>query len=155
MWPLTFRTGNKKYISYYIVLFWIFRVHSHAQSIRSQGRTWVVFPVFQTMRVSNEPVCIYLFHSSEAVWHEQLISDFSERVKCRLVLLRLWLARNLENPVMSLYGTEWRERGFRLRALHCLQYKYNFRYFWRDSVATFFPSRFFIMNRFPPRPRLS
>jgi hypothetical protein len=40
--------------------------------------------------------------------------DFAERDKCRPVLLRLSLARNLEIPVMSLYGTGWRERGFRL-----------------------------------------
>jgi hypothetical protein len=31
------------------------------------------------------------------------------------VLLRLVLAGNLEKSIMSLYGTEWRERDFRLR----------------------------------------
>jgi hypothetical protein len=38
---------------------------------------------------------------------------FAERDKCR-VLLRLSLARNLEKPVISLYETEWRERGYGL-----------------------------------------
>ncbi len=39
--------------------------------------------------------------------------DFAERDQCKAVLLRLSLARNLEKLVASLYGTEWRERGFR------------------------------------------
>ncbi len=30
------------------------------------------------------------------------------------ILLRLYLAGNLETPLMSLYGTEWRERGYEL-----------------------------------------
>jgi hypothetical protein len=34
--------------------------------------------------------------------------DFAERNKCKPVLLRLSLARNLEKLLMSLYGTEWR-----------------------------------------------
>jgi hypothetical protein len=32
-------------------------------------------------------------------------------IKCKQVLLRLSLAGNLEKHLMSLYGTEWRERG--------------------------------------------
>jgi hypothetical protein len=58
----------------------------------------------------------------EAVRHEQVISvagrsklDYAERDKCKPVLLRLSLARNLEKPVMSLYGTGWKERGYGLR----------------------------------------
>jgi hypothetical protein len=39
-----------------------------------------------------------------------------QKCKCRLVLLSLSLARNLGKPVMSLIGTEWKERGFRLQA---------------------------------------
>jgi hypothetical protein len=52
--------------------------------------------------------------SSEAVRHEQEISyagyklDFAERDECEPVFLRLSLAGNLEKPLMSLYGTEWR-----------------------------------------------
>jgi hypothetical protein len=38
--------------------------------------------------------------------------DFAERDKCKPVLLRLSLAGNLEKPHLSLYGTEWRERGY-------------------------------------------
>jgi hypothetical protein len=41
-------------------------------------------------------------------------TGFAERDKCKPVLLRLSLAGNLEKPLMSLYGTEWRERGFGL-----------------------------------------
>ncbi len=37
---------------------------------------------------------------------------------CKLVLLRLSLAGNLEKPLMSLYGTEWREHGYGLSELH-------------------------------------
>jgi hypothetical protein len=38
--------------------------------------------------------------------------DFAERDECKLVLLELSLAGNLVKPLMSLYGTEWRERGY-------------------------------------------
>jgi hypothetical protein len=48
---------------------------------------------------------------SDAEWSKL---DFAERDKCRPVLRRLSLARNLEKPVMSLYGTELTERNFRL-----------------------------------------
>jgi hypothetical protein len=54
--------------------------------------------------------------------HEQLISNdgrfkpaFAERDKCKPVLLALSLAGNLVKPLLSLYGTEWRERGYGLR----------------------------------------
>ncbi len=40
---------------------------------------------------------------------------FSERDKCKPVLLRLSFAGNLEK-LMSLYETEWRERGYGLRS---------------------------------------
>ncbi len=42
------------------------------------------------------------------------ITGFCWRYKCKPVLLRLSLAGNLEKPLMSLYGTEWRERGYGL-----------------------------------------
>jgi hypothetical protein len=38
----------------------------------------------------------------------------SKEIKCKPVLLRLSLAGNMEKPLMSLYGTEWRERGYGL-----------------------------------------
>ncbi len=38
--------------------------------------------------------------------------DFAERDKCKPVLLRLSLARNLEKPLMSLYGSKWRKRCY-------------------------------------------
>jgi hypothetical protein len=48
--------------------------------------------------------------------HEQMISNagwsklnFDERDQCKPVLLRFSLARNQENPVISIFGTEWRE----------------------------------------------
>jgi hypothetical protein len=40
--------------------------------------------------------------------------DFAKRDKYKPILLRLSLAENLEKPLMSLYGTEWRERGYGL-----------------------------------------
>ncbi len=53
--------------------------------------------------------------------HEQLISNggrfkpaFAERDKCKPVLLGLSLAGNLVKPLLSLYGTEWRDRGYGL-----------------------------------------
>ncbi len=53
--------------------------------------------------------------------HEQLISNggkfkpaFAERDKCKPVLPGLSLARNLVKPLLSLYETEWRERGYGL-----------------------------------------
>ena len=39
-------------------------VHSHAPSIRSHRGTYEVFPDFQPMRISEEPVCIYLFRQN-------------------------------------------------------------------------------------------
>ncbi len=45
--------------------------------------------------------------------------DFVERYKCKPVLLRLSLAGNLEKPLISLYGTEWRERGYGLGGTYC------------------------------------
>jgi hypothetical protein len=58
---------------------------------------------------------------TEAVRHEREISnagskklDFSERNVCKPVLLGLSLAENLVKPLTSLYGTEWRERGYGL-----------------------------------------
>ncbi len=39
---------------------------------------------------------------------------FAERDKCKPVLLRHSLSRNLEKPLMSLNGTEWRGRGYGL-----------------------------------------
>ncbi len=36
--------------------------------------------------------------------------DFAGRDKCKPVLPRLSLVGNLEKPLMSLYGTEWRDR---------------------------------------------
>jgi hypothetical protein len=41
-------------------------------------------------------------------------SIFAERDKYKPVPVRLSLAGNLEKPLMSLYGTEWRERGYGL-----------------------------------------
>jgi len=37
---------------------------------------------------------------------------FSEGDKCKPGLLRLSLGGNLEKPLMSVYGTEWKERGY-------------------------------------------
>jgi hypothetical protein len=34
-----------------------------------------------------------------------------KEINANRIVLRLSLAGNLENPVLSLYGTEWRERG--------------------------------------------
>ncbi len=39
---------------------------------------------------------------------------FTERDQCKSVLLGLSLARNLVKPLLSLYGTEWRERRYGL-----------------------------------------
>jgi hypothetical protein len=69
------------------------------------------------------PNQILIRPTNRADIHEQLIStaewsklNFAERDQCKPVLLRLSLARNLENPVVFLYGTEWRERGYGLWA---------------------------------------
>jgi hypothetical protein len=40
--------------------------------------------------------------------------DFAEIGQCKPVLLGLSLAGNLVKPLLSLYGTEWRERGYGL-----------------------------------------
>jgi hypothetical protein len=42
---------------------------------------------------------------------------FFERDKCIPILLKLSLALNLEKPLKSLYGTEWRERGYGFRTM--------------------------------------
>ncbi len=58
-------------------------------------------------------------HESRDGGHEQLILSggrfkpaFAERNKCKPVLLGFSLARNLVKPLFSLYGTEWRDRGY-------------------------------------------
>jgi hypothetical protein len=43
--------------------------------------------------------------------------DFVERDECKPVLLGLSLAGNLFKTLFSLYGTEWRERGYGLRQI--------------------------------------
>ncbi len=48
----------------YSVRIWDFGDHSHAPSIRSHKGTQVVWPDFEPMRVSEEPVCIYLFRQN-------------------------------------------------------------------------------------------
>jgi hypothetical protein len=57
---------------------------------------------------------------SEAVRHERDMQGGKNWIfpkeKCKPVLLRLSLARNLVKPLLSLYGIEWRERGYGLRA---------------------------------------
>ncbi len=55
----------------------------------------------------------------------QMQLDFAERDKRKPVLLRLSWAGNLEKPLnrMSLYGTEWRERGYEL-CCQCPMSKY-------------------------------
>jgi hypothetical protein len=40
--------------------------------------------------------------------------DIAEKYKCKPDLLKLSLAGNLEKPLLSLYATEWRERGYGL-----------------------------------------
>ncbi len=40
--------------------------------------------------------------------------DSAEVGQCKPVLLGLSLAGNLVKPLLSLYGTEWRERGYGL-----------------------------------------
>jgi hypothetical protein len=52
-------------------------------------------------------------------------TGFANRDQCKPVLLRLSLAVNLEKPVMSLYGTEWRERGFHLWSGQMCKFPYN------------------------------
>jgi hypothetical protein len=61
---------------------------------------------------------------TEAVRHEREISnagrkklDFAEIDLYKPVLPRLSLAGNLVKPLMSLHGTEWRERGYGLCTL--------------------------------------
>ncbi len=49
---------------YVFVIMFLCRVHSHAPSVRSHKGTYVVFPGFQLMRVSEEPVCIYLLRQN-------------------------------------------------------------------------------------------
>jgi hypothetical protein len=66
--------------------------------------------------------CLYSsFVHAEAVQHEREILNagrlklhFSERDECKLVLLGLSSAGNLAKPLMSLYGTEWRDCGYGL-----------------------------------------
>jgi hypothetical protein len=60
--------------------------------------------------------------SSRGGGHEREISnagrlklDFTEIDQCKPVLLGLSLAKNLVKSLLSLYRTEWRERGYGLR----------------------------------------
>jgi hypothetical protein len=53
-------------------------------------------------------------HDIPPLRHEREISNFVRIDKCKPVRLRLSLAEKLEKPLMSLFGTEWRERGYGL-----------------------------------------
>jgi hypothetical protein len=62
------------------------------------------------------------------------------RNKCKPVLLGLSLAGNLVKPLLSLYGTEWRERGYGLcKNFQCQNHR--FRVFeagyWKDFQRIF------------------
>ncbi len=88
----------------------------------------MIFRDFQPMIASEEPVCMYIFRQNPVFTSLHKISRscctaldagcqnwiFAGRNKCRSVLLKHSLARNLEKPVMSLHGTEWRDRGYGL-----------------------------------------
>jgi hypothetical protein len=45
------------------------------------------------------------------------MQDFAARDKYKPVLLRLSMAGNLEKPLVSLYGIEWRDGGCGLRSV--------------------------------------
>jgi hypothetical protein len=70
---------------------------------------------------------------SDAGWSKL---DFAERDKYRPVNLRLSLAINLgKKAVMFLYGTEWREHGFRLgKQLSCLIIELQFMLFSKSNI---------------------
>jgi hypothetical protein len=55
----------------------------------------------------------------------ELKLDFAEIDHCKPVLLGRSLARNLVKPLMSLYGTEWRERGYGLGSAHGAQINFG------------------------------
>jgi hypothetical protein len=67
---------------------------------------------------------VHLMRPIEVVRHDWEISNaggknwiLPKRDQCKSVLLRLSLAGNLKKPLVSLYETEWRERGYGLRSL--------------------------------------
>ncbi len=73
--------------------------------------------------------------------HEREISnagrsklDFTEIDQCKLVLLGLSLAGNLVKPLLSLYETEWRERGYGLRAHPLFFQKFNSVFWYKKPV---------------------
>jgi hypothetical protein len=98
------------------------------------------------MRVPEEPVCTDLFWQNPVCTSLHLRSpearamnpgwsklDFAERHKCKPVLLSLSLAGNLEKPLMSLYGTKWREHKLRKKKIKFSSYIRKFR---RDRLQS-------------------
>jgi hypothetical protein len=85
----------------------------------SLSEVFCAFYVLCSTLLHLQPLRFHCF-GGEAVRHEREISKvktgfFSERDECKPLLLGRSLAGNLVKPLMSLYGAEWRERGYGLR----------------------------------------
>jgi hypothetical protein len=65
--------------------------------------------------------------------------DFAEIDQCKPVLLGLSLAGNPVKPLLSLYGTEWRERGYGLGPQ--LVFTLNNRFFRHQACYSLLPAK--------------
>ncbi len=61
-------------------------------------------------------VSMHQLENRAVVRWSEVKTGFTEGDQCKPVLLRLSLAGNLKKPLMSLYVTEWRERGYELKS---------------------------------------
>jgi hypothetical protein len=70
-------------------------------------------PVYTSLPLRSPEVVQHEYeHEREISKCREVKTGFSEGDKCKPGLLRLSLAGNLEKPLKSLYGTEWKERGY-------------------------------------------
>ncbi len=90
----------------------LYRVHSHAPSIRSHRGIKVVWPDFQPMRVPEEPVCVHLFRQKPVLTSLHLKSPvhvhrlcIDTKAKCRH--LKKWpYKENLRHVFIRVYRLE-------------------------------------------------
>ncbi len=103
----------------------LYRVHSHAPSIRSHRGIKVVWPDFQPMRVPEEPVCVHLFrqkpvftslhlkspvhvHRLSIQWETKLFCLAANRFSCESHCLEiLFLCRTDGKSLSLLLWAHW------------------------------------------------
>ncbi len=98
---------------------WFFLISSQWES----QKNWSAFISFGKIHTQHLRSAT---HDIPPLRHEREISNLVERDKSKPVRLRLSLVEKLEKPLMSLLGTEWRERSHGIFKIKRYSKKYTF-----------------------------